>query len=129
MDENPTPPAPAAALRPAPVARPATTLVAGAPKPPAQVQPVEQVAPAAAPAVEPANQVTVKPIRSFQGEEGFKNPQSAPFVVSRQRAADLFAVGLVEYVEASDEDAAITAAADAEVEAVKAAANARRSRK
>jgi hypothetical protein len=73
--------------------------------------------------------VTVQAVRSFQGEEGFKNPQSAPFAVTRQRAADLFAVGLVEYVDSAEEDAAIDAEAEAEVAKVKAAADGRRSKK
>lgn len=44
--------------------------------------------------------VQVKAIRSFEGEEGFKTPGSAVFIVSRQRAADLKANGLVEEVSA-----------------------------
>lgn len=44
------------------------------------------------------NEVQVQAIRSFEGEEGFKSPESDPFTVSRQRAADLKANGLVEEV-------------------------------
>jgi len=42
------------------------------------------------------NKVTVKAIRPFEGDEGFKNSESEPFAVSRQRFADLKANGLVE---------------------------------
>lgn len=44
--------------------------------------------------------VEVKAVRSFEGDEGFKTPESKPFKVSRQRAADLKANGLVEEVGA-----------------------------
>lgn len=44
------------------------------------------------------NKVTVKAIRPFEGEEGFKNSDSAPFSVTRHRAADLKANHLVEEV-------------------------------
>lgn len=42
-----------------------------------------------------ANIVMVKALRPFEGEEGFKSPESEPFEVSRQRFADLKANGLV----------------------------------
>jgi hypothetical protein len=45
------------------------------------------------------NLVTVRPLRSFLGEEGDITPQSPPFQVTRQRAADLKANRLVEIVE------------------------------
>jgi hypothetical protein len=41
------------------------------------------------------NHVLVQPIRSFQGVEGFKHPSSPAFPVSRGRAAELKANGLV----------------------------------
>ncbi|CAN7612832.1 hypothetical protein LJR034_004691 [Caballeronia sp. LjRoot34] len=41
------------------------------------------------------NHVLVQPIRSFQGAEGFKHPSSPAFPVSRGRAAELKANGLV----------------------------------
>lgn len=44
------------------------------------------------------NKVMVQAIRPFEGEEGFKNSDSKPFGVSRQRAADLKANGLIEEV-------------------------------
>lgn len=44
------------------------------------------------------SEVLVQAVRTFHGEEGFKNPQSEPFPVSRQRFADLKANGLVEEV-------------------------------
>jgi hypothetical protein len=44
------------------------------------------------------SEVTVKAIRPFEGDEGFKNSESEPFTVSRQRFADLKANGLVEEV-------------------------------
>jgi hypothetical protein len=46
------------------------------------------------------SEVTVKAIRPFEGDEGFKNSESEPFTVSRQRFADLKANGLVEEVSA-----------------------------
>ena len=119
---------PVAAADPKPAAITTATLTGA----PAETKPfplVEPVAAATVAAVDPSDQVTVKPIRSFQGVEGFKNPQSEPFVVSKLRAADLFAVGLIEYVDAADEDAAITAAADEQVAAVQAAAQSRRTKK
>lgn len=42
------------------------------------------------------NEVMAQAVRTFEGEEGFKNSTSAPFAVSRQRFADLKANGLVE---------------------------------
>ncbi len=42
------------------------------------------------------NEVRVQAVRSFDGDEGFKTPSSAPFAVTRQRFADLKANGLVE---------------------------------
>lgn len=47
------------------------------------------------------NEVQVQAIRTFDGEEGYKTPDSEPFTVSRQRAADLKANGLVEEVAGS----------------------------
>ena len=49
--------------------------------------------------------VMAKAVRTFDGEEGFKNPQSKPFPVSRQRFADLKANGLVELVDVDPEPA------------------------
>lgn len=46
------------------------------------------------------NEVQVQALRSFEGDEGFKSPDSKPFKVSRQRFADLKANGLVEEVGA-----------------------------
>ena len=46
------------------------------------------------------NEVQVRAIRTFEGDEGFMTPDSKPFSVSRQRAADLKANGLVEEVGA-----------------------------
>lgn len=44
------------------------------------------------------NQVWVKPVRSYGGEDGDKGPSSASYPVSRQRAAELRANGLVREV-------------------------------
>lgn len=55
------------------------------------------------------NQVLVQPIRSFQGEEGFKHPSSPAFPVSRGRAAELKANGLVRNVEQVGGEAAAAA--------------------
>lgn len=49
------------------------------------------------------NEVTVKAVRTFEGDEGFKSPGSEPFTVSRQRFADLKANGLVEEAAAEPE--------------------------
>ncbi len=49
------------------------------------------------------NRVMVKPIRSFRGLEGFKNPSDKAFPVSRMRAADLKANGLVRDADAAPE--------------------------
>lgn len=46
------------------------------------------------------NLISIQAIKTFQGEEGYKTPQSEPFEVSRQRFADLRANGLV--IEASE---------------------------
>ncbi len=46
-----------------------------------------------------SNKVTVRPLRHFLGGEGNITPESPPFEVSRQRAAELRANGLVEVVE------------------------------
>ena len=104
-----------------------------APNPPAPaVADITSGAAAAAPAAEaaaPEPNVMVQAVRSFEGQEGFKNPQSAPFEVSKLRAADLFAVGLIEYVDQSDEDAVINEKLEADAAAVKAAAEARRPKK
>lgn len=43
--------------------------------------------------------VTVRAIRPFEGQEGFKSPASEPFRVSRHRAAELKANNLVEEVD------------------------------
>lgn len=53
-------------------------------------------------AVEDANTVMVKAVRSFEGVEGDKGPASKPFAVSRQRYADLKANGLVDLVSEDD---------------------------
>lgn len=58
------------------------------------------------------NQVMVKAVRTFEGEEGFMTPQSAPFAVTRQRFADLKANGLVEEVAAPSEEKAAPAPAN-----------------
>jgi hypothetical protein len=39
--------------------------------------------------------VMAQAVKTFQGDEGFKTPESEPFEVSRQRFADLKANGLV----------------------------------
>jgi hypothetical protein len=54
------------------------------------------------------NEILVRSIKTFHGEEGFKTPNSEPFLVSRQRLAELKANELVIAV-ASDEKAAPTA--------------------
>lgn len=46
-----------------------------------------------------SNKVTVRPLRSFLGEEGDMTPHSPPFETTRQRAAELKANGLVEIVD------------------------------
>lgn len=51
------------------------------------------------------NEFLVQSVKTFHGEEGFKTPDSEPFVVSRQRLADLKANELVVEV-AADEKAA-----------------------
>lgn len=56
------------------------------------------------------NLVSIQAIKTFQGEEGYKTPQSEPFEVSRQRFADLRANGLV--IEASDAEKKAPAPAD-----------------
>lgn len=48
------------------------------------------------------NQVMAQAVKTFHGEEGPKNPASAPFAVSRARFADLAANGLV--IEATDNE-------------------------
>ncbi len=53
---------------------------------------------------EDANKVVVKPLRSYLGEEGDIVAGGPAFAVTRQRAADLKANGLVEDV--ADEKAA-----------------------
>jgi len=42
-----------------------------------------------------ADEVVVKAVKTFEGEEGFKTPESDAFPVSRLRFADLKANGLV----------------------------------
>ena len=84
------------------VKRPANSGAASTPTEPNPGKPldvVEQVRKPEEKPADPTDQVTVKAIRSFQGVEGFKNPKSEPFTVSKLRAADLFAGGLVEYVD------------------------------
>jgi hypothetical protein len=49
------------------------------------------------------NEISVKAVRTFQGDEGFKTPESVPFTVSRQRFADLKVNGLVEEAGAEEE--------------------------
>lgn len=45
-------------------------------------------------------EIRVKALRTFEGEEGFKTPGSEPFTVgSRRRLADLKANGLVEELD------------------------------
>ena len=41
------------------------------------------------------NKVLVQPVCTYAGEDGFKHPNSEPYVVSRGRAAELKANGLV----------------------------------
>ena len=60
------------------------------------------------------NTVSVKALRTFEGEEGFKTSASAPFEVSRQRFADLKANGLGEDVGAKKPDAGEKMGADAD---------------
>jgi hypothetical protein len=57
-------------------------------------------------------QMMAQAVKTFYGEEGPKNPASAPFPVSRARFADLAANGLVIEVGAT-EDVAVPTAADA----------------
>ena len=45
------------------------------------------------------SEVMVKAIKSFEGDEGYKNSESKPFAVTSQRFADLKANGLVEEVK------------------------------
>ena len=59
------------------------------------------------------NTVSVKALRTFEGEEGFKTSASPAFEVSRQRFADLKANGLVEEV-AAKKDSGEKMAADIE---------------
>lgn len=42
------------------------------------------------------NKVLVQPVRTYSGEDGFKHPNSAPYMVTRGRAAELKANGLVQ---------------------------------
>lgn len=51
-------------------------------------------------------EIRVKAVRTFEGEEGFKTPASEPFTVrSRQRLADLKANGLViEHGDSATDD-------------------------
>ncbi len=48
------------------------------------------------------NTVLVQAVRSFEGIEGDKGPNSDPFPVTRQRYLDLKANGLVELVSKDD---------------------------
>lgn len=54
------------------------------------------------------NKVMAQAIRPFEGEEGFKNSDSKPFQVTRQRFAELKANGLVEEVAEKAEKSALT---------------------
>ena len=65
------------------------------------------------------NSVNVKPIRSYSGQDGFKTAGDAAYPVSRPRAAELRANGLVEYDDAADEAVEIDTAAAAASDAVK----------
>ena len=47
------------------------------------------------------NKVLVQPVRTYAGEDGFKHPSSAPYVVTRGRAAELKANGLVRNADDS----------------------------
>ncbi|WP_250528837.1 hypothetical protein [Caballeronia sp. ATUFL_F1_KS4A] len=51
------------------------------------------------------NKVVVQPIRTYGGEDGFKHSNSAPYEVTRVRAAELKANGLVRDVDTGDEGA------------------------
>jgi hypothetical protein len=57
------------------------------------------------------NEVMARAVKTFHGEEGFKNPDSAPFQVSRQRFADLKANGLVVEAESNVTETADSGAA------------------
>lgn len=50
------------------------------------------------------NKVLVQPVCTYAGEDGYKHPNSEPYLVTRGRAADLKANGLVR--DADDADAA-----------------------
>ncbi|AAR23157.1 gp6 [Burkholderia phage phi1026b] len=56
------------------------------------------------------NRVWVKPMRSYGGEDGDKSPSSAPYPVSRQRAAELRVNGLIREVDPPDSHVAAPAA-------------------
>ncbi|MDB5733347.1 MAG: hypothetical protein JWQ03_3242, partial [Variovorax sp.] len=75
------------------------------------------------------DRVSVKALKSFMGDEGMKSPDSEPFEVTRNRAAELRANGLVEYASEADEDADIEAQAKAAADKAKAEANARRGKR
>lgn len=62
------------------------------------------------------NQILVKALRPFEGEEGFKSSGSEPFHVTRQRFAELNANGLVMEVAAADDGASATADTQAAAE-------------
>ena len=68
-----------------------------------------------------ADTVTVQPLRTYGGVDGMKTPHDKPYEVSRARAADLRANGLVGYIDPADEATASDAAAQAASDAVKAA--------
>lgn len=53
------------------------------------------------------NDILAQPIKTFHGEEGFKTPDSEPFLVSRQRLADLKANKLVIEVAAGEKTAPV----------------------
>lgn len=83
---------------------------------PAKFEPVAQVNNLAAQNGD-GGTVMVKPVRTFMGDEGMKSPGSDPFSVSRSRAAELRANGLVEYVNDADEEAEIKATVQATADA------------
>lgn len=49
------------------------------------------------------NKVWVQPICTYGGEDGFKNPTSAPYEVTRARAAELKANDLVRELDSGGE--------------------------
>lgn len=57
--------------------------------------------------------VTVRALRRFEGEEGFKTPASAPFPVEKRRADELKKLGLVEVVKEQATPAVVKAEPEA----------------